>query len=447
MIERVKSVVLAVLMLTSLLLTSLLWYSSPNAEELDRNNYIPQQAIGEPVELEQLVLPRTLVFHSGTGRHALVFADNQLYDRIVSSLHDWRVLQTKKRVVSKKEWERQLQHAQGWELRFPTSLPTSLFVNRLLPDLKNLEEQHWIDRIWIYRERGEMFALFISDLENSVYESKIVIESGDDFLWDPDGKMLAVNPILSTETSARGEAPAIVNIQYFPVQPLVLPERQAALKSIELDHMKNLLFLDPSLVRAVTNHEDNTTIMQDGSRSVRYVKANRMLYYQNYKKSVDSKSIATDLRQAIKFVNQNGAWMGDHFLVVGEGVESAELANRYAFRALQHGLPVYDKKNKNRYDTLLTVESEGGQVLRYSRSLYYPSQKSDVTANRTVTAGGDDLQHLMKNVDLRRVRDMFPAYEAVTKKGKGLLYVPGWRIQYIDGTEDWFSPPVKGKKG
>lgn len=441
MIERVKSIVLTVLMLSSLLLSGLLWYKSPNLEEINRNDYIPQQLIGDPRQLEQLANPRSIIHHPGNGRHFMAFAGDNVYDTITKLLPEWQFVQTEKRTLSPDEWERLLQETPGWELRFSTSVPASVFSERLLPGMDELDEQGWIDRIWIYRQQNEFKALFISDLENSVYESQIVANDGDQALEDStEPGLLAVTPVTETTVSANPYEPVKKRITYFPERPGSMPEWKAALREIDVEEMKNLLFLDPSLVRTVTDEEEGTVIMQDGSRSVRYVKASNMLYYQNFKMKLDGKPIDSDLNEAVQFINRHGGWMADHRLVGIEGGESEESANRYEFRLIKNGLPVYDEGNKNRFGTFTAVESKGGHVLRYDRSLHFTAE-DEYMKSSPVAGGSAALEQLMSKIDMEEVRDMFPAYSIVQKKEE-IRFVPGWRIQFTNGDETWFDDLV-----
>lgn len=436
MIERVKSVVLTVLIFTSLVLSGLLWYRSPNVEEINRNDYIPQQLIGETRQLEELVKPRSVVYHPGDGSHFMSFSGDDVYDSITASLPEWQLTNIEKKTITTAEWESVLQELPGWELRFPTSIPASLFSERLVPGL-NLAEEVRIDRLWVYRQQDDLSVLLISDIDNRIFESDLVSTGEDVFEQTQELGLLKVKPVKERIVSANPYEPVKMSINYFPEKALTMPEWKAPLQEIDVEQMKNVLFLDPSLVRTVSDAEEGVVVMQDGSRTVRYDDTNDMLYYQNNKMKLEAKPIDFDLQETVQFMNNHGGWMADHRLVEVVGAESEDRANRYGFRLIKDGLPVYDKGDQNRYGTFVALESKGGHVLRYDRSLHFTAE--DEYAKSSPVAGGPlALERLIAEFDMADVRDMFPAYR-IQKKDDGLTYIPGWRIQFSNGDETWFE--------
>lgn len=443
MIERVKSVVLTILILTSLVLSGVLWYGSPNVEEMNRNDYIPQQLIGESRQLEDLVKPRSVVYHSGDGRHFMSFSGDAVYDSITASMPEWQVTRLEEKVMTTSEWKSFLNGYRSLELRFPVSIPTALFAERLSPGMEPGERLTEIDRIWVYRLQNEWNVLLISDVENRMYEGKLILDSGEDvFEQVSELGPLRVTPVMERIVSANPYEPIRMKIHYFPEGEMSMPEWEASLEEIDLEQLKNLLFLDPSLVRTVTDAEEGAVVMQDGSRTVRYVEANRMIYYQNYKVKLDVTPIVQDFHDAVQFVNHHGGWMADHYLANLDEAKNGDKGNRYEFRLMKDGLPVYAQGDDDWRGTLLTVESKGGHVLRYDRSLHFASEEEYI-ASRPVVNGMFDLERLTTEFDMADVRDMFPAYR-VTREDGVLRYVPGWRIQFANGDETWFEPSADG---
>lgn len=431
------------LILSSLLLSGLLWYRYPNVEETGRDDYIPRQTIGEERQVEQLVRPRSVVLHDGSGHHLMAFPGDAVYEDVATSLPKWQLSDIENKVVTTEQWTALLREKTGWELRFPTSVPIPLLAERLLPELGDLREQQWVDRIWMYRERGKIRALFISDVENRVSESEVALEGGEAFPSPRIGGSFPVRPVTMRLLSANPYEPVKVAVTYVPARSFSFPVWQAPLQSVDLQKMKNVLFLDPSFVRTVSNEEEDVVIMQDGSRSVRYVKSSRMLYYQNFKHR-EAKKAGSDMVDAVAFVNEHGGWLADYYLVESDGLDSRHKGNRYTFRLLRDGLPVYSQKDNHPYDTLLTVESDDGHVSRYDRSLYYAGDGTKV-GSKTLPGGEPVLEQLKEGVSLSTVRDLFPAYE-VEKTDEALRLTPGWRIQFTDGKEAWLAPPKDGGK-
>lgn len=440
MIERVKSIVLTALILLSLLLSGLLLYTTPNVEEMNRKDYIPQQLIGEERQLEALVQPRSIVYHNGKGRHYMAFAGDRVYDAVTASMPDWQFAEAERKKLTPMQWEQLMRDAPGWELRYPASIPAALFSEQLLPHMEPLDGQLVIDRIWVYRQHDEMKALFISDFENSVFECTLVTADEEDiFAAGGEVHLLAVTPLVETSFSGNAREAVRVRINYLPQTPQALSAWSSPLKEIDLEQMKNLLFLDPTLVRTVADAEEGAIILQDGTRSLRYEEDNRLISYQNFKMKLDTTAMGADLLEAVQFINHHGGWMADYQLVEADAGTGDDNVNHYRFRLLKDGFPVYDHEDKDRYGTLVAVESKGGVVLRYDRSLHFTAAEEDSAVRKHEIAGGEaERNRLRAQLDLMKVRDMFPAYRAVPGDGE-LHYVPDWRIQLTNGDELWFE--------
>lgn len=437
MIEWVKSAILTILILTSLLLSGLLLYRTPNAEEINRVDYIPQQLIGEARQLEELVKPRSVVYHSGNGTHFMAFAGDPMYDQSMDLLTEWQLTGAEEVTLSTADWEQLLAEYPGWEWRFPTAIPGKVLFGRLFSGMDELEEHVAIDRVWIYQKQNEITVLFIADLINRVYASKVIANEEKTLFSRRDGSgLLPVMPVTERLVSAQPYEPVRLRTSYFPRQATTMPAWKAPLQEIDMDQMKNLLFLDPSLVRTVTDTEEGAVMMQDGTRSTRYVETDHMLYYQNYKLKIEPEPVDIDLGDTIQFINRHGGWMADHRLVKVEMGGSDDHVNRYEFRMVKDGLPVY-ANGQQRYGTTVTTESKGGHVLRYERSLHFTSEDEFVISS-PVPGGLKALEQMLKTFDPADIRDMFPAYR-ITKEEDELLYVPGWRIQLTTGEEMWFE--------
>lgn len=440
MVERIKSVILTILILSSLLLSGLLWYKSPSVEEMRRNDYIPQQQIGETRQLAQLVMPRSVIYHTGDGRNFMSFAGDNVYDRVTSALTEVQFTQIEEKKVTRERWEQLLTQLPGWELRFPTAVPIDVLTERLYPGLETTDQLRSVDRIWVYREQQEVNVLFISDFENRVYESQLVVSNGtDSFEQINEVGLLPVTPVTEEHISVNAYEPIKISTHYFPSRDLSMSEWEAPLKEIDLEQMKNLLFLDPSRVRTMTDTEEGTVMMQDGTRSIRYVEADHHLSYQNYKAQLESKPNAYDFHEAVQFINQHGGWMADYQLVNIETRTSENETNHYSFRLVKGGLPVYDREDEVRFGTLMSVESKGGHVLHYDRSLHFTAEE-EFMGQRAIPGGSDAQERLLQQVSMTAVRDMFPAYRVtVDDEAKALTYTPGWRIQFTNGDEAWIN--------
>ncbi|UUZ82523.1 hypothetical protein LJK88_50750 [Paenibacillus sp. P26] len=86
MIERLKTAVLALLILLSLLQSYLLAYSYPKLEPVTPEKYVKTDLPGTQIPLEELLFPDQLVLHLGNQQHTVAYPNSKVYNDIVENI-------------------------------------------------------------------------------------------------------------------------------------------------------------------------------------------------------------------------------------------------------------------------------------------------------------------------------------------------------------------------
>lgn len=88
MIERLKTIVLTVLVLLSLLQSFFLMYSMPyyNFEKKTSSDYIKAEPLGPEERLENLVFPEQMILHLGEDKHTMLYPGTTFYNFIMKRL-------------------------------------------------------------------------------------------------------------------------------------------------------------------------------------------------------------------------------------------------------------------------------------------------------------------------------------------------------------------------
>lgn len=153
MIEQLKTAVLTLLIMLSLLQSYLLAYSYPKFDPLTPpDEYVKTDMLGAQVSMEEMLFSDQLVLHLGNGQHTVLYPNTQQYNDVVDIVKQ-RFMEGFRRTNSLQlglNWDEVGSKQQGVEIRFRDGLPMNVLqrVMQLKGDLTN--ESDLITRIWIF---------------------------------------------------------------------------------------------------------------------------------------------------------------------------------------------------------------------------------------------------------------------------------------------------------
>lgn len=425
MIERLKTAILTVLILLSLLQSYLLAYSYPKFEPVTPDEYVKTETPGSQTALSDLLFPAELVLHLGNQQHTVVYPASELYSDIMDnikqrSLDGFRKTTTAALGIN---WDEVRGKQQGVEVRFRDGLPMNVLQRSLQLKGEIPPENDLITRIWIYaKDTNEVRTILFTDTANTVYE----VLKADFTPKDMEKYFAGVGADYPAyKLSASGD-------YYLPLKPITVPGYRIGYTQSTVDQLKRTFFVDPAVTRNLTER-DGSEIYTDGKRGLQLKNEQHWMTYSDPVAPSDSRSdVRENLLSAVQFINQHGGWNGTYAL---QKVPQRLLPTNpsFVFRQYYGPYPVMNLRSDNIGFIRITLQKE--IVSAFERSTMTPdprnARKQDVQLS-----GGEGLEEKLKQFAVKTpVYDVFPGYRAIVSEQEMELQ-PHWIVELRDGSYD-----------
>ncbi|UFJ40417.1 two-component system activity regulator YycH [Brevibacillus humidisoli] len=434
--ERIKSVVLNLLVLLSFVLTALLWNNQPQFEMIAPVTYVEPEPIGITRELDELIRPEEIVLHYGQNRHTKASPVDPQYTMVTSQMDKWYFYDFHQYVFPASKWRELMQDHVGMEIRYRASIPISVVQELFTFRGEMSRDVTEIDRLWLYLEESEdiVYALFISTEEKEVVRARTVVSPKD--LRDSYLKLGNNLPeqFLKVMEAEMYEAPQLRTywrIFYLPKESSVMRKYRYNYLPITEQALTDAFFLDPTLVRRIMER-DGTIIYTDGSRSIQLRQEQPMFTFTDpaLPERRGELTPAEKLHSAVGFINQHLGWTDPYYLEQiherpGEG-------DVITFRQYMGAYPLVSDEGGS--PEALTVTSDEGQVISLKRTLLDYDMYIDFE-EFAVMSGPELFAYAREHeVDLSLVHHAYLAYR------------PNLYVGYIELTPVWVLENITGEK-
>jgi regulatory protein YycH of two-component signal transduction system YycFG len=417
--ETIKSVILTILALLSIVLTYNLWTYQPAYDTID-NNYIHEISISEKRDISDVVRPTLLLFHK-YGYHYGTVQPNVIEKFIQMmkkwDLYDWQNLSEE---LNSSEFFSLVHGDQRIEIVFPDIVPFDVFNSVISIDDDSLSNSSF-DRLIIEineSNKHEADVYFVN------YEERHVIEAQ---LESP-----LSYPFLASTWEKAEDYTRYFDYDVQGIRKLFLP--QDALKFsvikyytyvINPDKFKLALFSDPSFVtKDLLDQGDQYT---DGTSMMNVDYQRSLITYVNPANNRVSFSMLKNgdlLQQTIDFINDHGGWTDDYLYF---GMSPAE--QKVSFRLFIDGFPVFNEEGMAEI-----MEFWGNnEIYKYVRPFY--TLNLPLTAEHiTLPSGYEMLDQLVNRPDfeLEYLEDVTIGYKMYRdpQTPKVLIFEPSWYYRY-----------------
>ncbi len=419
--EKLKSIVLVLLVVSSLVESYYLMYRLPGSDTVIRSatNYIKTDYMGPETDVESLIYPDKMIIHMGEDKHTIFYPDSTFYNLIFSLLGGRSFDSFQRRSIQNIDLKEMRQKNPGIELTFESGVPVTLLqrVMQIQPD--SLFQTELIDRVWIYNVNNESkaHALFFSTASGVVYEAGKAdltvqdVQQHVDFgtMWTP-------------YTTVNGA-------YYMPEAPVEMVESTVGLGVYTAEQMQRSLFFDSSITRNI-KEKDGTEIYTDSKRSLQVRQEQKWMKYTDPAALPAGESnVDKEVLAAVDFVNQHGGWNGDYRLsLAGGGVGK----NKVVFQQYYENYRILEKP-QFQYGTI-KLDLHQGTVSAYERSLFYIKPVEE-NKKIKVLSGGEELKAKLKIVsEQSAIVDLYPAY-LPSRNEEGLDLTPVWAVKLRSGAE------------
>lgn len=422
--EKIKSIILFILVINSLVLTSLLIFYHPDSQNVSLSEYLPRLELGSEISHEKVIEPKETIFHFGENKHTLVKANKYTQHLLVSEMSEWSFYDFTN-VDNSIDWRELIENRRGVELIFPSSLPdTVLSINfKVISSNIQLDE---ISRLWIFiDEQDNVQAYFISDKKDKVYLAKSTITSDNlnNYL-----SLVEDQPNFVYHWSYPiDENKKIQNAYYIPNEEINLRAYNKAPEPLSINDFIQLLFIDPSIVKKVDMDNENTMLFTDGNRSMQYYTHKEYIsFFQPVSDNSKEKDINKDLFSSVRYINRHGGWDGDYNL---SNIDDIQGGTSFIYRLYLDGYEVIDYKSNY---GVIEIKVIDGIVSTFERSIILLN--NNTTPNWVKVNTNDQLMELLeakgiKEEDIQMIEIIY-----LMKDYQELIILePYWRVKKVNG--------------
>ncbi|MFC0273087.1 YycH family regulatory protein [Metabacillus herbersteinensis] len=427
--ENVKSVVLTILVLISILLTWGIWTFQPSYEEIQSSTYFENEPISvEKREVYQAIKPQQIYFHEEKN-HYSSFKAQYLKDTW-KEIRKWEITGAidQSNLYSADEFLNWVHGEDGKnkvEIVFSDEIPMKTFQSILNWETDGMSYTGF-DRMIIpaVSDSEEQKIYFVSYDEKKVIETKVDNSISRDFI---KAQFTDKEDFYTYNIYEIGEGNSIL-----------LPEGNFSIKKVKYlrdkidgEKFKQALFSNPSRVRREISISKNT--YTDGTRVLNVFPNRQELRYVN-PTIRNTAPVEPDLliEQSIGFLNNHGGWTDDyHFFNLDE------MNQEVSFRLSINSIPVFESFENGSGPTVIRQIWGRNEIAIYERPLY--SLSSDFPPEDITLPSGDELLNLIKKnqqIQLNHIQNIFPAYELGESQSDPQLVeiIPIWCLQMRDGS-------------
>ncbi len=419
--ETVKSLILAVLVITSVVLTWNLWTYQPKYEFIDKK-IMHEVSISDPKEATELIRPIRVLFHMN-GQHYGTVEDRHI-DKILEDLSTWTLygLNTEKVDRTPKQVKEIYESTNHLEITFPDIVPFELYKGVLHIDVEDEKlPPSSFDRIIVQldgrEEEGTVY--FFATEEGILFKSSVNKELLTSLREAVQQHVHEYEKYEKVTFSEDRE-------DYLIAEPIELPSYKYLSDYIDPERFQNALFSDPDFVRrdVLTDGEHFT----DGSALMKVNYTTNMIFYINPSHelapgtSLPNKHV---LEKSIDFVNDHAGWT-DQYRYFNKIINRQEVS----FRLFKKGYPVFNK------DGMAEIKQNWGRekIYQYRRPYFILDASLPEQPKVTLPTGKQALNQLRDDpeFEMSSLQQMLIGYRLTIDPDnpKVLALEPTWYYLY-----------------
>ncbi|MEH7096440.1 YycH family regulatory protein [Neobacillus vireti] len=431
--ENIKSGILTVLVLVSLLLTWNLWTYQPNYDKMEKSKTVAEVTVDKKQDVTKIVRPDQVLFHV-KGQHYGTSNPDEL-EKLMKEISSWTISDVKNYTEKAGNMDSFIHGSGNAELVFPGDVPIELYLSVLNIEGKKIPPFNF-NRIIINvndLDKGNGSVYFASTETGQIYVSHISSANINEFNRDyyknaaRYPKFFAYKPTDKHSIYLPEAKIKMTTYKYLPV-------------TLNSDEFKDALFDDPSFVqRSSIPHGEEFT--NDSSKMTVNYDSNILQYINPTPEDSFVDSSYDLVKRSIDFVNEHGGWT-DSFRYVSK----SESKRSVTFRLYSSdGYPIFNDNGLSE----MTEEWGRDEINKYVR----PNITLDlplITEMQTVTppSGHEILAVLQSNKNFKPelLEELVLGYQMVrsSDENKLILLEPTWFYRY---NKSWGQMTLSGLGG
>lgn len=426
--ELIKSIILTLLVISSLVLTFMIWNFSPDVNDTySDTNKENTKAIGMRYDKDasQVMTPLQMIHVDGEKMEG---APATPYVNDFAKLFD-------KHHISKVE---EFQNDNGLALNtlsdrliifdYPTDTPLAMYLNEVMNVPAKVPANFKFNRIILDLGQGQNVDAYAIDSERHRairMRTNVSIKTIEQHLSNMSSSLEPYTDILTDQTTVNK-----ATYLYAPKEPKDLRTYRTIFSNINVEDLNSILFDDTPIVR--TTKSGNTTY-NNNTGMVNY-DANKETYsYTNLSEDEHStRDMTIGIPRTFEFINKHGGFTDD-FRLFKANSDKGEMV----YQMFVNGRPIFDSTIRNQ---IKVIWGERG-IFEYSRGLLKTNVTVDNGEKPKVLPEAEEVRsELASNgrVDFGKVQLMTVGYRMVTNNAssdgleiqRNSQFVPTWYIKY-----------------
>ncbi len=376
--ERLKSIILIVLVCSSLFLTYQLWYGQQPAELTADEDIYERVIIEQPRPPEQIVFPEIIVIPVESGYYAFREGEQiyyKLWETLIEQLHS--------------AFDR---NPAGTVTGFPEEAPLLLrcYLSPLLPvgsesSLLPLLPESELARLDL-KEGGETYWVRLFTAEEEVLAEAKLTSAQSAALKELIGAAVAEERALhnllteDAAASASGLDVTVTGAIFLPQEQIELVRLPVKTETINREQLLKTFFVDSSLARSI-EEKGGAVIYTDGERGLRLTTGGFEYSHPRLEEGEANQTVAEALNSSGALISYHGGWPAGLRL---ERIEQARLGRSVTYstqwRMYYLGYPLYAAK-----PTRIVFNDRG--LIHFNRLIYNIQTINQDQAEARMTAG------------------------------------------------------------
>lgn len=419
-IETIKSFILTILVLISILLTFSLWNYKPDYDRIYNapHDYVNEVDIGgAEVSKKDIIQPNLMIFHYKDD----FFGFSRLRDQqnLYKDMQSWVIYDFEPNAT-----QINLEKSNKLEIIFPTAIPMQV-VGSIFHFYEDFSEElmpSWsFERMYIvFNEEDSTLSIQFMSLDGKQQSEAIVNNSS---IYNELMSYMADKELL-TEYTLFDSAKQLI---YLPLERIEMIRRSLTVENIETSLLVDALFSNPSLV----SHNIRESSFSDGQRALNIIQEGRSMEYYNPIETDDNEIDMIELlEQSIENINEHKGWTEDYHLD-----DIAMSTNKVRYRMHYDGYPVFNNIDLS----IIEQQWRGDDLHLYIRLLF---TLNDSLGGDTINLpSGNELINYLKNnskYKIDKINDIQIGYKLLYLEDASYSVVlePAW---YIDYDGNWIE--------
>ncbi len=434
--EHIKSIILALLVMMSIVLTYMVWNFSPdlsNVDNSDNSKSNEPKPLTKPMtaKMEGTITPFQIIHAKDDKPHGTVSSGKTL-DTIIESLKNQEV-----KSVSHLKRNHNLVIPELSNdfivLDFTYDLPLTTYLSQVLNIDAKVPSHFNFNRLLIDQDNNNHVVLYaISKDRHEVVKLKTTMKGKN-----IDKALKTIDPDMQpyTEIITNKDTIDKATHVFAPSKPKDLKTYRMVYNTISVERMNSILFNDSTIVRS---SQSGTTTYNNNTGVANYDDKNEMYHYKNLSEDVKSSSnMEETIPGTYEYINGHGGFLNEDYRLFSTDNKTGKLI----YQRFLNGYPTFNNQNLN--EIQVTWGDKG--VFDYKRSLL----KTDVTLNSEESKSVPTAESVRSslandsNIDFEKVTNLVIGYDMSDKHNNDDIEVqcnseliPRWYVEY-DG--NWYA--------